>query len=342
LTPGAELDVSCSVAGTKNILTAVRTHGKGEVRYLNANHHGDNVTALADLWGPRSWQDGAYAPFSSLVNSLLANKNDPGLMLPEILHRMVFEMTQFDGYQDPFLPSSRQRAASFISHYSERKDIRSDPEAILASIIPTRNDFASMSQAERYATCRAMTEVISVLADFNVPPEVGDSKKAEHYVEYSLARMKEIISLQRAGEVYELYCEFVFQLVPGLVPIQSRRRTRTGEVDILLSNESRHPLIRSFGETIPVECKFRSEPVGAKELRDFAGKLDELGARSGFLVSDSGLSGPSDRNAQLLLRDIGMRGKSLVALNRDDLRDLSVYLEAEEIVRRARDRALDL
>ncbi|MFP2895327.1 hypothetical protein [Corallococcus sp. 4LFB] len=78
------------------------------------------------------------------------------------------------------------------------------------------------------------------------------------------------------------------------VRVRERRlRTRTAEID-LVGEYVRVPqalLFEQFERYFAVECKNWDSPAGAKEIRDFLGKLEELRLSFGVYFSRSGITG---------------------------------------------------
>jgi hypothetical protein len=70
-------------------------------------------------------------------------------------------------------------------------------------------------------------------------------------------------------------------------------RTASSEIDLVVENRgrSRHTMFDEFGRHFLIECKNWNQPVGAKEVRDFVGKLLKTKIRLGILATRQGVTG---------------------------------------------------
>jgi len=96
----------------------------------------------------------------------------------------------------------------------------------------------------------------------------------------------------RKGALLEEVVALVFKTLPGFAHVDTRRRSETEEIDILVRNESEDPLWAKEGTYFLVECKNWSSRVGAPELREFRTKLEQRfgRARLGFFVALGGFA----------------------------------------------------
>jgi len=120
---------------------------------------------------------------------------------------------------------------------------------------------------------------------------------------------------------------YFFALVPGMELAATNQRTQTGEVDTVLRNRGQDSFWGRLGHLVAVECKNWQRPVGAKEIRDFQGKLRDIGVRVGFYVSVCGLSGNDRRDAALLLRDCRKDDFTVIPVDIDVMRIALRFLE---------------
>jgi hypothetical protein len=82
--------------------------------------------------------------------------------------------------------------------------------------------------------------------------------------------------------------------VPSLKSKYANLHTRSSEIDIVVeydSSEGRLPLFEDLGRYCFVECKNWSEPVGAKHIRDFIGKLEKCRVKLGIVFAKNGVTG---------------------------------------------------
>jgi hypothetical protein len=113
----------------------------------------------------------------------------------------------------------------------------------------------------------------------------------------------------RRRELLELLAEKLLACVPGLIVEEKRAWRPTGEVHILVRNESAERVFARLGAQIVVECRARKrEPVQKKEVADLVGKMALNEWRAGFLFSLPGFT----RDAMSVARHVS--GRQLVVV----------------------------
>jgi hypothetical protein len=93
----------------------------------------------------------------------------------------------------------------------------------------------------------------------------------------------------------------VFERLSYLQVKYTDLRTASSEIDLIVENRgcAQHTLFDEFGRHFLVECKNWASPVGAKEVRDFVGKLLKTKQRLGVLATREGVTG-ADSGADAL------------------------------------------
>lgn len=94
------------------------------------------------------------------------------------------------------------------------------------------------------------------------------------------------------GRALEKLAEELFNTVPGLKVVQSRARTRTEEIDLVISHDGNAHGFKDEAEFILVECKKWSGKCGKDEFVLFEKKIRNRKGRSslGFLISWNGFT----------------------------------------------------
>jgi hypothetical protein len=100
-------------------------------------------------------------------------------------------------------------------------------------------------------------------------------------------------SADEKGRVLEQLIAALFQTVPGLSLSDSRVRTETEEIDLVLENHCEDPRLKREGAIILVECKNWSSKCGKNEFVLFKEKIRNRKGRCtiGFLFSWNGFAG---------------------------------------------------
>ncbi|MEO1432559.1 MAG: N-6 DNA methylase [Cyanobacteria bacterium J06633_8] len=100
-------------------------------------------------------------------------------------------------------------------------------------------------------------------------------------------------------------------------------RNATSEIDIIFTvNKIPATLFAEFSDLLIVECKNWNEPVGAKEIRIFSTKMDELDSKVGIIISSNGITGDKHyiKDARGAIRNIWLQSRKIILFF--DLEDL--------------------
>lgn len=106
-------------------------------------------------------------------------------------------------------------------------------------------------------------------------------------------RSKHARKMKNKGRIFEELVCYIAKSVPG-VSISKQNKLNpyhSEEVDIGLWNERLPTGFHFLPNTILIEAKNWSSPVGSKEVANFVAKLEERGLEFGFLVALNGVSG---------------------------------------------------
>ncbi len=144
----------------------------------------------------------------------------------------------------------------------------------------------------------------------------------------ALAATKRARTNKQKKESLEGLAKLLFQGIPFLSFKYSNLRTASAEIDLVF-------LYRGFKETTVfdelgryflVECKNWKDPVGAKHVRDFIGKMQNSRVKLGVFVAPKGVTGVGD--SAYALREIH------TTYNKDGLFVVVIAEEHLELVRK--------
>lgn len=125
------------------------------------------------------------------------------------------------------------------------------------------------------------------------------------------------------GRTLELLAEILFEVEPFLKLHLSNKRYSTGELDRLFKvKKIPSTIFQEFSDILVVECKNWSSKVGAKEIRDFSGKMEDLQSEIGIIISKEGITGDQNfiKDAKGELRRLWDRNsKIIIVFDADDL-----------------------
>ncbi len=145
------------------------------------------------------------------------------------------------------------------------------------------------------------------------------------------------------GEALEELVSWVFGQIPGLRCVARNTFSEDGsqEIDISFWNDRVAGGLPSLADSLPVECKNWTGPVGAAEVAWFVWKLARGGAVEGVFIAAEGVTGNSERrsHAWAVLQWAKQLGFRIVMLSLDDLEKLQT---SEQLVKLIQDRLVAL
>ena len=120
--------------------------------------------------------------------------------------------------------------------------------------------------------------------------------------------------------------------INGLKVIEKDYRGPSEELDLLVANESDDAPLKAIGNPIAVECRHRRKPATSKDIRDFRGKLTDIGLKAGIIITLKGVTGdPFD--AVGVIREARKNGVSIIVITIEDLERVVEGKKPIEIVK---------
>ena len=130
----------------------------------------------------------------------------------------------------------------------------------------------------------------------------------------------------------ENLAEYLFNSLEGFNVINRNYRGPSEEIDLLVANESKDVFSRSLGTPLAVECRHRKTPASSKDIRDFKGKLEDAGLKSGILITLKGITG--DRHdAVAVIREARKAGMSIIVVSMNDLISIGEGRDPIEVIK---------
>jgi len=130
----------------------------------------------------------------------------------------------------------------------------------------------------------------------------------------------------------ESLSEYFFDNLKGFKVLAKDYRGPSEEIDLLVANESEDSVFRDMGNPIAVECRHRKKPASSKDIRDFRGKLADMGLKAGILLTLKGITG-DQHDAVGVIRDARKSGVSIIVIALEDLKKAINGKKPEEIVK---------
>jgi ActR/RegA family two-component response regulator len=192
------------------------------------------------------------------------------------------------------------------------------PKAVAAAFEAGAHDYLQKDELFKALLIPKLRAAVEVARAMRLAAMSSDETEAEIRRTWADARSER--DANRKGKLLEDLMVLILTTIPGFQHASPRRRNELEEIDILVRNESTDPLWMKEGTHMLVECKNWSHPVGVKELRDFAYKVEHRYGRCrlGLFVAPGGFA---DTVKQHLLRD-GKDNTLILLLDADDLTQL--------------------
>lgn len=148
-----------------------------------------------------------------------------------------------------------------------------------------------------------------------------------------LERTKNATTNDEKKKSLEDLAEIIVKQIDGLEVLDRNLRSSAEEIDLLVGNESKEIFWVRLGSPILLECKNWAVPVGSKEIRDFAGKMESTSVTTGILVTPSGVTGDEFRDARLKIRENRQKGRHIVVIENEDLLEIANGIHPSDKIR---------
>ncbi len=112
--------------------------------------------------------------------------------------------------------------------------------------------------------------------------------------------------------------KYFLSAIKGLKVIERDCRGPSEELDLLVANESNDAPLKTIGNPLAVECRHRRKPASSKDIRDFRGKLTDIGLKAGILITLKGVTG-DHFDAVGVIREARKSGVSIIVITLEDL-----------------------
>lgn len=132
--------------------------------------------------------------------------------------------------------------------------------------------------------------------------------------------VREAESNHEKKESLESLSDLLFESITVTAVKEKNFRGKTNEIDLVIENTGGNgfSLFDDYGQYVLVECKNWADPVSAKEIRDFAGKMEYTGVQLGILFARHGITG-ENTDADRLVEKFAQNGQYIVVIDGKDL-----------------------
>lgn len=216
-----------------------------------------------------------------------------------------------------------EQLQEYLSEFDVKKGVLISPE----TLVVIHKGF--VKQFELNSLTRA--ETLEILESLERSEEEASEPRGKSVVNQltKLIEHAEAATTNDAkGRSLEALARYLFASVPSLTCKYANLHTRSSEIDIIVEyspSQGRLPVFEELGRYCFVECKNWSQPVGAKHIRDFIGKLEKCRVKLGIVFAKNGVTGT---NSGLdALREISSsydrNGPVVLIFPLEDLRSIS-------------------
>jgi len=122
------------------------------------------------------------------------------------------------------------------------------------------------------------------------------------------------------GKALENLISVLFGNLKGLKIVKRNVKRRSQEIDILVSNESKDPLLCKLSSPFPIECKNWNSPVNAEKMRWFIEKVKELNSNVGVFVAWNGITGNNGARDEIFTAQ--KDGITIVVMDKDNIKNI--------------------
>ncbi|MFC7166479.1 restriction endonuclease [Halospeciosus flavus] len=144
----------------------------------------------------------------------------------------------------------------------------------------------------------------------------------DHY-ESILETVRDPDSTQEKGESLEELAALLFDGIEATKTVEQNVYGESSEVDVVARYEGKddYTFFEEYNRYVMVECKNWSKSIGAKQIRDFKGKLQTSNVDLGIFFAQDGVTGGSRGEFALGELDLAFRNEDIAIVVVDD-RDL--------------------
>jgi hypothetical protein len=143
--------------------------------------------------------------------------------------------------------------------------------------------------------------------------------------ETALSAVDDADTNQEKKNTFEQLADLLFGAIPFLKVRERNQLTNTSEIDLVIeyTGSSQRTIFDDRSKYILVECKNWAGSVGANQVRDFKGKMDQTQVDTGVLFARNGVSGDQSGDAIREIHDIYSRtGKMILVVGDTELSQL--------------------
>ena len=154
-----------------------------------------------------------------------------------------------------------------------------------------------------------------------------------------LADVDAAVTNNQKGDRFETLCSYILTNLTG-VEIQARDALMASEeIDLVLWNAQTEEVLKPFENTILVECKNWSAPVGAPSLDSFISKMRRRALKTGMFIAASGVSGDflngngNDGSIDIIKTSLA-EGIRVIIINRTDLDNITSMDDLRTLIKK--------
>ncbi len=122
---------------------------------------------------------------------------------------------------------------------------------------------------------------------------------------------------------YEYLAMFLIGAINGLTIIGHDEQGASEEIDLWVTNESKHVFWQKMPHAFIVECKNWGNPVGVPEVRNLRAIMDDKNIQLAILMTRNGITGDNSNDAVNTIRNAFRDSKYIIVLTQADLLEIA-------------------
>jgi len=320
----------------RSVLTSYLT-GSPQAARRRAQREADATTEITATVVPRLAKALGYPGHSLQIEPLIRFRSHR--FRPSFLLRQTHNMPSIVGEVSPLAPP--QSLSDQLKTYMEASAVGVGLGFGFGFITLAIDDTTQIFRSHEIedATCALVDVAKRHPPACQEPSRSASPRSSPTQYTDSFSQMLDAISLARTNDekkiALELFAARTFDSDPRIRTKYRNLRTRSSEIDLLCITEApARDFWSDIGRHFLVECKNWKKPVGAKEVRDFLGKLQKTRISFGVFFSRLGITGVAHgTDAYLEIHSAYDRDGIIVALvTLSDIENCSDFGEVLRII----------
>jgi Holliday junction resolvase-like predicted endonuclease len=139
------------------------------------------------------------------------------------------------------------------------------------------------------------------------------------------------------GITFETLVHYFLSTIEGVQIVTTRDLRDTGEIDILVLNNSSHPFWRTKSKEVVVECKNLSSPITGEIVRNVYAMASLMGINSSIIFSRMGLTNRGKGSGLRIVAELRKLGFKMIVITLNQIKSIVSGISPSDILQEAED-----